>query len=75
MIDIQTERVLEAAIDEIYSQLDCENRDQCPAIRGFMDLLQMMKEANNHDIMRQIGEVRIKHCPHLCSGKARKKSP
>ena len=73
MVDIQTERFFEVAIDEVYSKLGCKYRDQCPAIIGFMDILHMMKEANNYDIMRQIGEIRVKKCPHQCPG-ARKKT-
>lgn len=74
MVDIQTERVLEAVIDEVYNQMDRSCRDQCPAMEAFTDVLLLIKHANNEDIMGQIGGIRLRECPIHCQA-AHKKDP
>lgn len=66
MVDLYTEKAFEAAIDHIYSQMDPECRDDCPAIEAWNEILDNMKGYSNQEIIEQIGRVRVKKCNRKC---------
>ncbi|MBI0582467.1 MAG: hypothetical protein JET69_05565 [Methanomassiliicoccales archaeon] len=66
MVDIQTERFFEAAVDHVYKNTDKDIRDECPVLIAFVEILRTVKEANSSEIMDQIGHIRVSNCPRHC---------
>jgi hypothetical protein len=66
LLEIQTEKVFEAALDHVYSNSGCEYRGDCPVLEAMYQILERMKTANNQEIMEQIGLVNVRKCDHPC---------
>lgn len=61
-IDIQSERILVAVIDALFEDAD----DDCPKAKAAYQMLERIREANNLEIMEQIGYVVMRPCPPRC---------
>ncbi len=62
MMNIETEKVLEAVIERLFSDSD----DECPKAQSAYYMLDTIKRENNGEIIRQLGAVEVKPCDPNC---------
>ena len=55
MEDIRLEKYIEALYEEMRGRIPCDLRDECPMLKAMADVLITRKEANNKEIMYELG--------------------
>lgn len=66
-MDIHTEKMIEAMIDEISNEMGIGAIEDCYALGRFREMLLEMKDANNSMILRQIHYARKEFDPATCA--------
>jgi len=66
-MDIHTEKMIEAMIDEVANEMGLLAMEDCYALNRFRDILLEVKDSNNSEIMRQINYTRKAFDPATCA--------
>ena len=66
-MDIFTEKMIEAMIDQVANEMGIGSVDDCYALMRFRDNLLEMKDGNNSEILRQLNYVPKKFDPSKCA--------
>lgn len=61
MVDIQTERVLNAVIDALF-----DDADDCPKRKLAYRIMENIRQANNQEIIEQLGGIPRTPCDPSC---------
>jgi len=65
-MDLQTEKMIEAMIEQVVDEMGLSSYVKCYALSRFREMLMGMKEANSSEILRQIGYTRKMFDPVAC---------
>lgn len=66
MVDIQTERALMAFADALF-----DDADTCPKKRQAYEMMEVIRQANNQEILEQMGHIRSIPCDPNCPRRPR----
>lgn len=66
-MDIHTEKMIEAMIDEVANEMGLLAMEDCYALNRFRDILLEVKDSNNSEILRQINYTRKAFDPAACA--------
>ncbi|MDD1771758.1 MAG: hypothetical protein LUQ09_02430 [Methanomassiliicoccales archaeon] len=57
-MDIEAEKMLEALVEDLMTEMGLESADDCYTLRRIQGVMLEMKSSNNAEVLRQIGYLK-----------------